>query len=150
MGEVPEPTRPRRKRIVRWAGPLALCYVGSVLVLWLLERSLVFHPSSPAQSWVPPVVPGTQDVWFTPPGGPRVHGWWVPPADPAAGAVLVAHGNGGNLSHRGRLAADLHRTLRAGVLMFDYPGYGKSEGKPTEAGCYDAAEAAFRWLTDGA
>jgi fermentation-respiration switch protein FrsA (DUF1100 family) len=34
------------------------------------------------------------------------------------------------------------------VLIFDYPGYGKSEGSPTEAGCYSAATAAFDWLTD--
>jgi fermentation-respiration switch protein FrsA (DUF1100 family) len=145
----PAPVRSRWGRLVWVACWLALLYAGVVVVFWLLERRLVFFPDSAAVSWAEPAVPGTRDVWFPTDHG-MIHGWWVPPADPAAGAVLVAHGNGGNLSHRGRLAADLHRTLGAGVLLFDYPGYGKCEGKPTEAGCYAAADAAVRWLTDEA
>jgi pimeloyl-ACP methyl ester carboxylesterase len=135
---------------LRWLILLGLCYAGVVVVFWLLERSLVFHPSSASQSWDAPVAPGTQDVEVVTEDGCPIHMWWLPPAEPAAGAVLVAHGNGGNLSHRGQLAADLRRTLGAGVLMFDYPGYGRCGGKPTEAGCYAAGEAAFRWLTDTA
>jgi fermentation-respiration switch protein FrsA (DUF1100 family) len=117
-----------------------------VLVFWLLERSLVFRPSKAAESWQVPVDPGTLDVEVTIDGGCSIHMWWLPAADPAAGAMLVAHGNGGNLSHRGQLAADLRRTTGAGVLMYDYPGYGRCGGKPTEAGCYAAGEAAYRWL----
>src|SRR5262249_1596054 len=115
-----------------------LIYVGVVAVLLLLERSLVFHPSSPAGSGFAPEDKRTQDVWLADEQGTKLHAWWLPPETPEAGAVLVAHGNGGNVSHRGALAADLRRTLGAGVLIFDYPGYGKSEGKPTEAGCYAA------------
>lgn len=139
-----------RRTLLRWIGFLALVYLGVVAVFWLLERSLVFHPSSPAESWEKPQDDRTRDVTFAAADGPMIHGWWLPPESPAAGAVLVAHGNGGNLSHRGGLAAELRRSLGAGVLLFDYPGYGKSEGQPTEAGCYSSAEAAFRWLTDGA
>ena len=43
---------------------------------------------------------------------------------------------------------NLHRHLGRSVLAYDYPGYGKSDGRPTEAGCYPAGEAAYRWLTD--
>ena len=39
------------------------------------------------------------------------------------------------------------RALRQSVLIFDYPGYGKSSGKPSEQGCYAAAEASYHWLT---
>lgn len=141
------PRSGRLRTIGRWAAGLATLYVGVVTVFWLLERSMVFRPCSPAQSWNAPVDPDTQDVTLTGSDGAIVHGWWLPPREPAAGAFLVAHGNGGNLSHRGQFAADLRRTIGAGVLMFDYPGYGKSTGKPTEAGCYASAEAAFAWLT---
>lgn len=134
----------------RWLVFLALVYAGVVIVFWFLERRLVFRPSSAAESWSEPVDPGTSDVELALTDGTRIHGWWLPPRDPAAGAVLVAHGNGGNLSHRGQLAADLHRTLGAGVLLFDYPGYGKSAGQPSEAGCYEAGAAAYRWLTGDA
>ncbi len=116
-------------------------------MFFLLERSLVFHPSSPADAWLEPVDPKTQDVYFTDANGTKLHGWWSPPDDPAAGAILIAYGNGGNVTHRGLFAADLRRTLGTGVLLFDYPGYGKSEGKPTEAGCYAAGDAAYHWLT---
>jgi fermentation-respiration switch protein FrsA (DUF1100 family) len=129
---------------------VGVVYAGVVLVFWFLERSLVFFPASAAQSWAAPVASGTQDVETTIDGGCPIHMWWLPPADSAAGAFLVAHGNGGNLSHRGQLAADLRQATGAGVLMFDYPGYGKCGGKPTEAGCYAAAEAAYRWLTESA
>ena len=60
----------------------------------------------------------------------------------------MTNGNGGNLTHRGRLAGNLHNSLGAGVLLFDYPGYGKSSGKPTEPGCYAAGDAAYKWLVE--
>jgi fermentation-respiration switch protein FrsA (DUF1100 family) len=41
----------------------------------------------------------------------------------------------------------LAKALGVSVLIFDYPGYGKSDGRPSEAGCYAAGEAAFTWLT---
>jgi fermentation-respiration switch protein FrsA (DUF1100 family) len=41
---------------------------------------------------------------------------------------------------------DLLENLGESVLVFDYPGYGLSEGKPSEAGCYAAADAAYDWL----
>jgi uncharacterized protein len=119
-------------------------------VFWLLERSLVFQPSRAAEAWEAPIAPGTQDVEVATDDGCPIHMWWLPPANPAAGAILVAHGNGGNLSHRGQLASDLYRATGAGVLLFDYPGYGRCGGKPTEPGCYAAGEAALRWLTEKA
>jgi fermentation-respiration switch protein FrsA (DUF1100 family) len=153
MGD-PPPRPPFRRRarrfVLRWLVLLGFVYVGVVLVFLALERSLVFRPDTAAESWSKPEHPDTRDVWLASADGTKLHGWWLPPADLAAGAVLVAHGNGGNITHRGRMAADLNRVLGAGVLLFDYPGYGKSEGRPTEKGCYAAGEAAYRWLTDEA
>ncbi|HSQ55658.1 MAG TPA: alpha/beta hydrolase [Gemmata sp.] len=146
------PSRPLRHRLLRlvgrWVAILCFIYVAVVFVFWYFERRLVFRPASAAEAWEQPVDPATEDIWLTSEDGTKLHAWWLPPVDPAAGAVLVAHGNGGNVSHRGQLAADLRRTLGAGVLLFEYPGYGKSGGDPTEAGCYKAGEAAFRWLND--
>lgn len=148
---LPPPFRRRARRFVlRWLVLLGFVYAGVVLVFLALETSLVFRPETAAVSWSKPEHPDTRDVWLTSADGTKLHGWWLPPADPAAGAVLFAHGNGGNLSYRGRIAADLHRAFGTGVLLFDYPGYGKSEGRPTESGCYAAGDAAYRWLTDEA
>jgi fermentation-respiration switch protein FrsA (DUF1100 family) len=123
---------------------LAVLWLGAVVVMTWLENSLVYQPDRADSAWVPPPAADVADVWFTAAGGTRVHGWWLP--HPGPGAVLVAHGNGGNLSHRGRLAGDLRASLGRPVLLFDYPGYGKSDGTPTEPGCYSAGEAALRWL----
>jgi uncharacterized protein len=151
-GSTPRRTWPRAigRVVLRWGVFLCLMYVGVVVVFLFLERRLVFQPSSAAESWNEPVAPDTRDISFSLADGTAIHGWWLPSADPVAGAVLLAHGNGGNVSHRGRIAADLRRTLGGGVLLFEYPGYGKSQGKPSEAGCYAAGEAAYKWLTDTA
>ena len=61
--------------------------------------------------------------------------------------MLYCHGNAGNLSHRGHSLQNWHNTFDQDILIFDYPGYGKSEGNPSEKGCYAAALAAYQWLT---
>jgi fermentation-respiration switch protein FrsA (DUF1100 family) len=130
----------------RWLVGLIFVYLGVVVVFWLLERNLVFRPSSAAE-WKKPANAATEDVSLVMSDGTKLHAWWLPGRDPTTGAFLHAHGNGGNISNRGQFSADLQQATGAGVLLFDYPGYGKSEGKPTEEGCYAAGEAAFHWLT---
>jgi len=58
---------------------------------------------------------------------------------------LVCHGNGGNISHRVNLCRVLLRT-GVNVLVFDYRGFGRSEGTPGEEGTYRDAQAAHQWL----
>lgn len=136
------------RRVCRWAVLLLITYLGIIIVFWFLERRLVFHPHSAEETWIKPEDARSQDVWFYAADGNKISGRWIPPETPLHGAVLVAHGNGGNLTHRGKFAAELRKTLGAGVLLFDYPGFGKSSGTPTEEGCYASGEAAYKWLTD--
>lgn len=71
------------------------------------------------------------------------------PADQGPGVthVLFAHGNAEDLGHLDDLA---HRYAELGVtvLVFDYPGYGMSRGRPTEGGAYRAADAALTYLVE--
>lgn len=64
-----------------------------------------------------------------------------------APVILYSHGNGEDLGH---LIPFLEETSEKGfeVLAYDYPGYGLSEGTPSEAGCYEAIEASYRYLID--
>ncbi|MDR1491274.1 MAG: alpha/beta hydrolase [Planctomycetaceae bacterium] len=62
------------------------------------------------------------------------------------GSVLYCHGNGENISYLVDFALQLSRDLRCNVLIFDYAGYGKSEGKPTTRGILDDGRAARDWL----
>ncbi len=150
MGQPEVPKRSWQNRIGRFVLRWTVFYLGMLLVLWFIERRLVFLPSSAADAWEAPVDPKTKDVAFTSADGTTINGWWLPSANPGDGALLLACGNGGNLSHRGKLAAELHRKLGTGVLVFDYPGYGKNSGLPTEQSCYAAGDAAYHWLVNDA
>jgi fermentation-respiration switch protein FrsA (DUF1100 family) len=115
-----------------------------------LENSLLFHPARACDSWLPaPAALQVQDIWLHSSDGNTIHAWWFPCRE-ARGAVLFCHGNAGNLSHRTGTILPLMQALGKSVLIFDYPGYGRSEGKPSEAGCYAAADAAYDWLAGSA
>ena len=131
----------------RWAFLLGFGYLTVVVLMWLLENKLVFHPTTAVQDWEPAPTPAIRDVTFPSPNGVPVHGWWLR-RSPDAPALVVFHGNGGNLSHRGQTMLDASEKLGVSVLIFDYPGYGKTPGKPNEAACYDSAEGAVRWLRE--
>jgi fermentation-respiration switch protein FrsA (DUF1100 family) len=134
-----------RRRLFRLAIPLVGAYLGVIVVLMFLENRLVYHPVTAEEEWLDSPGPEVQDVYLTSADGTAVHAWWWPVAG-APGAILYSHGNAGNLSHRGRSVAQLRALLGESVLIFDYPGYGKSAGRPSEKGCCLAGEAAYDWL----
>lgn len=110
-------------------------------MLWILENRLIFQPRrEPRQSWHPPVPHGA-DVRFAAADGTRLCGWYLPHPQPRA-HVLFACGNGGNMSYWSDVFGLLHDRLRLSVMGFDYRGYGRSEGKPSERGVLQDARAA--------
>jgi fermentation-respiration switch protein FrsA (DUF1100 family) len=72
--------------------------------------------------------------------GERLHGWWVGARTPAAGHILLCHGNAGNIADR-IIHARLLSAAGFDLLLFDYRGYGRSTGKPSEEGTYRDARA---------
>lgn len=132
-----------------------------VLLVRMFEERLVFFPDRYATNEWDPSQMGVEveDVFFTTSDGVRLHAWWAPassfakatedkPAGQAPGTaltILYFHGNAGNLTNRIENIAFL-RQLPANVLAVDYRGYGKSEGRPTEAGVYLDAQAAYDYL----
>jgi uncharacterized protein len=128
---------------------VALTYAGVVLALLAFEDRIVFHPIRASQRWAePPLGCAVQDLTLQTAGGIPIHARWFPRAG-GRGAVLVCHSRAGNLSLAlgPQALAGWQREIGVSLLIFDYPGYGRSEGRPTEAGCYEAAEAAYDWLT---
>lgn len=141
---------PRRSwpaRALRFAAVAFMAYLGVILVLLFLENTLVYHPTSAAREWQPPPAPEIVDVALKSADGNTIHAWWLP-APGADSALLYLHGNAGNLSWRGGSIMKIREQLGVSVLIIDYPGYGKSTGRPSEQGCYHAAEAAYAWLRD--
>jgi hypothetical protein len=138
-----KPSRGRHVRLRVVALLAAGLYLGVVAVFMALENALIYHPAGP-DDWYPPP-PGVRDVEFTSAAGDRIHGWWLA-GEPNGGAVLYSHGNAGNLSYRGEASREWVRQTGCSVLIYDYPGYGRSTGRPGEAGCYAAGRAALDWL----
>jgi len=114
-------------------------------VLLLLENWLVYHPTAPEAGWQPVAGQGLEEIHLTAADGTDIHALWAPRAESDL-ALLYCHGNAGSLLHRVGAVLELRKTLDVSVLIFDYPGYGFSAGKPSEAGCYAAADAAYDWL----
>jgi pimeloyl-ACP methyl ester carboxylesterase len=141
------------RRVVRLGIYAVYIYVGIVLILLALEDHLLYLPAGPERWFDPPAGLAVEDVSIvTPIEGEEIaiHAWWAEPEGwkPEDGAVLLCHGNGGNLSYRGEMLASWIKEMGQAALLFDYPGYGKSEGRCSEAGCYAAADAAYDWLTE--
>jgi len=118
---------------------------SSLSPLGKVETSLVFAPSRyPAGIWQP-VGLAFEDAWFTSADGTRLHGWYVPHPRPRA-VVLFCHGNAGNVAMWGDVLRILHDRMGVTAMGFDYRGYGRSEGTPSEAGVLADARAARAWL----
>jgi uncharacterized protein len=111
------------------------------MITQLLNR-LLYFPSRTFYATPADVGLRHEDVRFEAEDGTHLHGWWIPaPRRPASAHVLLCHGNAGNIGDRvlhARLLAD----AGLDVFLFDYRGYGSSEGSPDEEGTYRDARAA--------
>jgi len=140
---------PRRRRLWRIARVLVVGYVLIVLLMMFLETSLVYPiPPLSVGDWQPKSFQ-YEDVHFTSADGTKLHGWFLPNAG-AKHVILYCHGNGEDVAAVGEFAAFLRDRLQASVFVFDYRGYGHSEGRPAEAGCIADGDAAQHWLSERA
>lgn len=124
---------------------LAAGYLLLVLLMYALQSQLIYHPQKQLIYTPDDVGLAYEDVTFATDDDIALHGWFVP-AENSEVTVLYFHGNAGNIS--GRLqTVQLLNQLGLNVFIFDYRGYGKSEGSPTEQGTYQDAMAAWDYLT---
>jgi hypothetical protein len=129
---------------------LILVLIGLPVGFFLLrrfERAVTFHPERHPLSGAWKLPARAEDAWFKVSDGTRLHGWFVrATVQPATATVIYFHGNGGNLSYLDWLAEGL--TERGfDLLLFDYRGYGQSEGNVSdERGIYADADAAYDYV----
>lgn len=109
-------------------------------VMFFRQESLVYFPETVLSARPEDFGLPCEEVRLATSDGPRIAAWWIPAPNPR-GAVILAHGNGGNRSHRLDKAI-LFRELGLSTLLFDYRGYGGSEGNPSETGTYRDMDAA--------
>jgi len=140
-------SRKRQARLKQVARSLAVLGLLYVMLRWF-EQSQVYQPSRELEASPTDLGRPFEEVRFLTSDGVALHGWFFPAAtnSPRARlAFLICHGNGGNISHRLGLCGALLET-GASVFLFDYRGYGRSEGRPGEEGTYRDAQAAHAWL----
>lgn len=124
---------------------LLWAYVIVCALAFIFQNRLVFFPSREVDAKPSDAGLDFEDVDFDRPGA-KLHGWFVPAADPRF-TLLYCHGNAGNISDRLE-SLKLLNSLGLSVFIFDYAGYGRSSGRPTEKGTYADARAAWRYLTE--
>jgi len=110
-----------------------------------IERNSIYFPlkeilSSPVTVGLP-----YEEIYFETSDKKRLNSWFIP-NDKARFTVIFCHGNAGNISHRLEKILLLYR-LGLNIFIFDYRGYGKSQGSPSESGLYKDAIAAYMYLT---
>ncbi len=124
--------------------PLVRIYLALAVGLFLFQGCLLYHPSSDLQATPSDAGLEYEDVTLTAADGVRLSAWYVPARKPL-GTVLFFHGNAGNMAGRLHFVR-LYHGMGMNVLILDYRGYGRSEGRPGETGTYRDAEAAWRHL----
>lgn len=149
VSRVKTETKKRIKRLLRrLALPLiaiAALLVGALAVIaHYYQRNIMYQPSRTIKATPQDSGLAYEDVTFRTEDGLTLAGWYVP-APTARGTILFCHGNGGNMSYYAPQVKIFH-DLGWNVLLFDYRGYGRSEGSPTEEGTYLDAEAARAYL----
>jgi len=136
---------------------LVLAYVGLVILAWRFQERLAFPaPRAPLPDPKRAGVANGEEVEVTTADGTKLVGWYLAstilhqpskpsqPSQPAAG-LLWFYGNGETIAAIWPIVREFQPPGTA-VLVVDYPGYGGSAGRATEAGLYGAADAAYAAL----
>jgi alpha-beta hydrolase superfamily lysophospholipase len=135
---------------------LFLLLVGGLyLLLRSYEQSCVFHPSTTLTKTPQDIDLPFDSVILIAADDVNIHGWFIPEhsgeeEDTVADispSLLFFHGGDGNISDRLQKIRLFH-DMGFDVFIFDYRGYGKSGGTPSERGLAQDALAAYSYLVE--
>jgi fermentation-respiration switch protein FrsA (DUF1100 family) len=125
---------------------LLVAYWGLGIILYFMQPMFLYHPTPDVLFTPGELGMDFEEALFTTQDGLELSGWYIP-NEGAELTLLFCHGNAGNITHR-LDSVNIFRELGVNCFIFDYRGYGNSEGKPTEEGTYLDAKAAFEWLRE--
>ena len=123
-----------------------LVVVGGVVIYLYaqyIRRTSMFAPLRyPEGDWDTSSLPiKPEEHWFTTSDDVRLHSWLFRAREKDAPLMIYFHGNAGNLGERAPVSSNL-AARGVSVLDFDWRGYGRSDGTPTESGLFKDALAA--------
>jgi hypothetical protein len=157
--------------LIYFAVLLFIAYLGWGVTLYIMQPKLLYFPVRQMPYTPAEVGLEFENIIFKSADGLRLNGWYVPapletqreksltglvqagdsfptgPAENSQLTILFCYGNGGNMMHC-LDSIDIFHDLGLNCFIFDYRGYGNSQGKPGEEGTYLDAEAAYKWLTE--
>lgn len=123
---------------------LFLILLWALVYLRIIEQRTLFHPERKLESAPNEISLDYQDIFFKTPDNLILNGWFIP-SNKAQYTILFCHGNAGNISDR-LDKIKFFNDLGCNIFIFDYRGYGKSEGKPSEKGLYIDVKSAYDYL----
>jgi len=126
-------------------GVLFVAYWGWGAILYVMQPKFLYSPVRGIACTPGDLGLDFEQAVFESADGLQLSGWYIP-VENSNFTVLFCHGNGGNIYHSLDSINILH-DLGLNCFIFDYRGYGNSEGKPSEEGTYLDAQAAYKWLT---
>jgi len=116
-----------------------------LLIVRYIERRSIYFPMREITANPQSVGLPYEEIYFETSDNKRLNGWFIA-HDKSKSTLILCHGNAGNISHRLEKISIFYN-LGFNVFIFDYRGYGKSQGAPSELGLYKDAEAAYDYLT---
>jgi len=129
---------------------IILSIAAALIILFLFIRFLeyrsLYFPLKKIEATPAELGLAYEDIAVAARDGIEISGWFVPAVKPRA-TLLFCHGNGGNISHRLE-KIKMFNFLNLNVLIFDYRGYGRSKGRPSESGLYLDADAVYEYLVN--
>jgi fermentation-respiration switch protein FrsA (DUF1100 family) len=120
---------------------LVLAAAAAGIILRRFEYDKLYHPSAEIAATPAQFQLRFQEVQFIAADGTALTGWWIP-ANRPRGTVVYCHGNAGNIGSNAHVAPEFFKR-GFNLLLWDYRGYGRSAGRPSEKGFYDDARTAF-------
>jgi len=119
-------------------------YILLCLLLFLFQRFLIYFPDKTVFFTPNHIYLNYEDIYYQTSDNLSINGWLIP-ADSSKYVVLFCHGNAGNISHRLE-SIQIFNRLSLDVFIFDYRGFGKSDGTADEEGTYLDAQGAWEYL----
>lgn len=122
---------------------IAAIWILAVIFCWWLQQKVLFYPVTEMTGYRPPdaeVFHLDSNGQSVEPADDTITGWYIP----GERVVLFCHGNAGNISHRDYII-DLCRLFNLGIIVFDYQGYGMSQGEPSVKAIYQDSSRVYHY-----
>ncbi|CAF1238336.1 unnamed protein product [Rotaria sordida] len=126
---------------------------GVLFTLYGLQDALLYQPNEPDTARTIVLTPDLfqmpyETITIETSDNEKLHGYLIKQNHHSneCETLIFFHGNAGNIGHRLQNVHLLYQACNINVLLFDYRGYGKSTGKPSEAGFYIDAQAVYDYV----